>query len=308
MELRHLRYFVAVAEELHFGRAAQRLQMAQPPLSQQIRQLEQELGVELLYRTKRTVRLTEAGLAFLHQARQILVQSEQAIEVAQRASRGEVGRLAIGFVGSATYSLLPTAVRSFRHQFPDVRLMLHEMTTSEQIEALHDDRIQVGFIRPPISDDKLSVETVLQESFVAVLPEAHPLATQTRRCIARSAPACYSNTTVISITRRGVLHFISTSSRKWLLRSDYPFVSTSRIYSSSNSGSDSDANYCQLSGSRIRSCACPSFTPEFATSRGRLQTARRPNALCQVGNCLAKCKHLARATPISSAIKSRYTI
>lgn len=187
MELRHLRYFVTVADELHFGRAAQRLQMAQPPLSQQIRQLEQELGVELLYRTKRTVRLTEAGLAFLQQARQILVQSEQAIEVAQRASRGEVGRLAIGFVGSATYSLLPAVVRSFRHQFPDVCLTLHEMTTSEQIEALHDNRIQLGFVCLPINDDQLSVETVLLESFVAVLPEAHPLATQTQLSLASLA-------------------------------------------------------------------------------------------------------------------------
>ncbi|GAQ00003.1 aromatic hydrocarbon utilization transcriptional regulator CatR [Leptolyngbya sp. NIES-2104] len=182
-----MRYFVTVAEELHFGRAAQRLQIAQPPLSQQIRQLEQELGVELLYRTKRTVRLTEAGLAFLQQARQILVQSEQAIEIAQRASRGEVGRLAIGFVGSATCSLLPDVVRSFRRQFPDVRLLLHEMTTSEQVAALHDDRIQLGFLCPPISDDELSVETVLQESFVAVLPEAHPLATQTQLSLASLA-------------------------------------------------------------------------------------------------------------------------
>ncbi|WP_059002118.1 LysR family transcriptional regulator [Leptolyngbya sp. NIES-2104] len=187
MELRHLRYFVAVAEELHFGHAAQRLQIAQPPLSQQIRQLEQELGVELLYRTKRTVRLTEAGQAFLQQARQILVQSEQAIEVAQRASRGEVGRLAIGFVGSATCSLLPDVVRSFRRQFPDVRLLLHEMTTSEQLEALHDDRIQIGFLCPPINDAELSVETVLQESFVAVLPEVHPLATQTQLSLASLA-------------------------------------------------------------------------------------------------------------------------
>ncbi|GAP99473.1 aromatic hydrocarbon utilization transcriptional regulator CatR [Leptolyngbya sp. NIES-2104] len=182
-----MRYFVAVAEELHFGHAAQRLQIAQPPLSQQIRQLEQELGVELLYRTKRTVRLTEAGQAFLQQARQILVQSEQAIEVAQRASRGEVGRLAIGFVGSATCSLLPDVVRSFRRQFPDVRLLLHEMTTSEQLEALHDDRIQIGFLCPPINDAELSVETVLQESFVAVLPEVHPLATQTQLSLASLA-------------------------------------------------------------------------------------------------------------------------
>lgn len=178
MELRHLRYFVTVAEELHFGRAADRLQMAQPPLSQQIRQLEQELGVQLLYRTKRTVQLTESGRVFLQQARQILAQSEQAIEMAQRASRGEVGRLAIGFVGSATYSILPLALRTFRRRFPDVHLLLREMTTTEQIEALHDNQIQLGFVRSPLNDAELSVETILQESFVAVLPKDHVLASQ----------------------------------------------------------------------------------------------------------------------------------
>lgn len=169
---------MTVAEELHFGRAAQRLQIAQPPLSHQIRQLELELNVQLLHRTKRMVRLTEAGQVFLQQARQILAKSEQAIEAAQRANRGEVGCLGIGFAGSATYSILPITLRTFRQRFPDVRLILHEMTTAQQVDALHDNRIQLGFIRPPLNDDELKVETVLQESFVAVLPEAHALATQ----------------------------------------------------------------------------------------------------------------------------------
>ena len=180
MELRHLRYFVTVAEELHFGRAAQRLQMAQPPLSQQIRQLEAELDVQLLYRTKRTVRLTDAGQVFLQEARHLLMQADQAIAIAQRADRGEVGRLSLGFVGSATDSILPVILKAFRQRFPKVQLILHEMTTAEQVEALHNNRIQLGFIRPPLNDEDLILETVLQESLVVALPEAHPLATQTQ--------------------------------------------------------------------------------------------------------------------------------
>lgn len=180
MELRHLRYFVAVAEELHFGRAAARLQIAQPPLSQQIRQLEDELGVQLFCRTKRTVQLTEAGQVFLEEARELLTQAEHAIETVQRAKRGEIGRLTLGFVGSATYSILPDVVRAFRRHFPGVKLILHEMTTSEQVAALHEHRIHLGFVRPPLDDEMLLFKTVLQESFVAVLPESHPLATQSQ--------------------------------------------------------------------------------------------------------------------------------
>ncbi len=107
MELRHLHYFIAVAEELHFSRAAERLRISQPPLSQQIRGLEDELGVKLFERTKRQVQLTEAGKVFLERSYLVLAQLEQAIEVTQRMGRGEVGRLAIGFVGSATYTVLP---------------------------------------------------------------------------------------------------------------------------------------------------------------------------------------------------------
>jgi DNA-binding transcriptional LysR family regulator len=118
MELRHLRYFVAVAEELHFGRAAARLHMAQPPLSQQIQSLEEELGVQLFQRTKRSVQLTDSGIVFLEEARLTLAQAERAMVAAQRASRGEIGRLVIGFVGSASYSILPAILRAFRESFP----------------------------------------------------------------------------------------------------------------------------------------------------------------------------------------------
>lgn len=180
MELRHLRYFVTVAEELHFGRAAQRLQIAQPPLSQQIRQLEEELGVQLFHRTKRSVQLTEAGQLFLEEACQILTRAEQAIQIVQRADRGETGRLTLGFVGSATYSILPGVLKVFRRRFPEVLLNLHKMTTTQQVQALHEDRIHLGFVRPPIYEQELMIESILKEPFVAVLPEFHRLANETQ--------------------------------------------------------------------------------------------------------------------------------
>jgi len=180
MEIRHLRYFVAVAEELHFGRAAQRLGMAQPPLSQQIRRLEQELGVQLLQRTKRRVQLTEPGRAFLEEARKVIAQVGIAVAVAQRASRGEVGRLAIGFLGAATFSLLPAILKVFRQRFPGVEIELHELKSSELIQSLHQGRIHVGLVRMPVNDELLSVEPILQEKLVVALPEQHPLAEKTR--------------------------------------------------------------------------------------------------------------------------------
>ncbi|MUG95062.1 LysR family transcriptional regulator [Scytonema sp. UIC 10036] len=180
MELRHLRYFVTVAEELHFGRAAERLQMAQPPLSHQIRQLELELGVELFHRTKRSVQLTEVGQLFLEEARQILIQAGQAVQIVQQASSGEVGRLVLGFVGSATYSILPDTLKLFRKKFPKVLLSLHEMTTAEVVQALHEKRIHLGFVRPPINDEELIIESVFKESFIVALPKSHPLERETK--------------------------------------------------------------------------------------------------------------------------------
>ena len=176
MELRHLRYFIAVAEELHFGRAAEKLGMAQPPLSQQIRRLEQEMGVQLLERTKRRVQLTDAGRAFLDEARKTLKQLDHAVDLARRANQGEVGRLAIGFLGAATYSLLPLILKAFRHRFPDVEMELHELKSSELIQALRERRVNVGFVRSPARDEMLNAEPILQEPLVVVLPEHHPLA------------------------------------------------------------------------------------------------------------------------------------
>ena len=177
MELRHLRSFVAVAEERHFGRAAERLHMAQPPLSQQIRRLEDELGATLLHRTTRSVELAPAGEVLLVRAREILAAVDSATEDARRAARGEFGRLAVGFTGSATYALLPSVAAALRRSLPGVMLDLRgELLTPAQVEGLLDGTLDLGLLRPPVRERDLAVEVVRSEPLVAVLPEAHPLA------------------------------------------------------------------------------------------------------------------------------------
>jgi DNA-binding transcriptional LysR family regulator len=188
IELRHLRYFIAVAEELHFGRAAERLHMAQPPLSQQIRQLEAELGFQLFHRTKRSVQLTEAGQVFLTESRGLLKQLDQAVETARRVNRGEQGQLVIGFVSSAAYNVLPPMLRAFRSQFPDVRLELHEMATNEQLNWLTEGKIDLGFLRPPIEEKTLSCITIVREPMVVALPENHALSEQSEIPLVSLAP------------------------------------------------------------------------------------------------------------------------
>jgi DNA-binding transcriptional LysR family regulator len=180
MELRHLRYFLVVAEELHFGRAATRLHITQPPLSQQIRQLEDELGVPLFQRTKRRVQLTDAGRAFREAAQQMLDQAEQAVRTAQRVHRGEIGPLTVGFVGSAMAGRFSEILLAFRTRFPEVALTLQELTTGQQVEALRQRRIDIGVLRPPIGEEDFAFETIDRESFVVVLPKTHPLAAQQR--------------------------------------------------------------------------------------------------------------------------------
>ena len=176
MELRHLRYFVAVAEELHFGRAAHRLQMSQQPLSRQIRNLEDELEVQLFHRTKRTIRLTEAGEAFLREAQKTLAQAKRAVVVAQRISRGEAGQLQVGFTGPILNSVLPTVVRQFKQKYPDIRLELKRLQTNEQVKALLDGELHVGLLHPPIDAAWLMQEVIYHEPLFAVLPDIHPLA------------------------------------------------------------------------------------------------------------------------------------
>ncbi len=156
VELRHLRYFVAVAEERHFGRAADRLHIAQPPLSQQIRRFEAELGEPLLYRTTRSVELAPAGEVMLERGREILAAVDAAIEDARRAARGEYGRLAIGFTGSSTYALLPALAAALRRELPGVVLDLRgELLTPAQVERLLDGTLDLGLLRPPVHDRAL---------------------------------------------------------------------------------------------------------------------------------------------------------
>jgi DNA-binding transcriptional LysR family regulator len=163
-----------------FGRAATRLSIVQPSLSQQIRQLEDELGFPLLYRTKRSVELTDAGKVFLAEAQHVLAQVREAKRTAQRAYRGEVGRLVVGYISSGTYDLLPMMLRVYRERFPDVEVALRELTTQEQLRALEREYIQVGLLRLPISAPMVNVEVVRREPIVCVLPEQHALAMRER--------------------------------------------------------------------------------------------------------------------------------
>lgn len=177
MELRHLRYFVAVAEELHFGRAALQLGISQPPLSQQIQALEDELGVRLLERTNRRVALSEAGRLFLVEARAALAQVDKAVAVARRAQRGELGELKVGFTSSAPFtSTIPRAIQAFRQACPEVHLDLHELSSRGVAEAVYERRLAVGMIRPLALPEGMTALELFAEPLVAVLPAGHRLA------------------------------------------------------------------------------------------------------------------------------------
>lgn len=181
MELRHLRYFIAVAESLHFGRAAQQLGISQPPLSQQIQALEEELGVILFERTNRKVSLSAAGQLFLPEARQVLAQLEQAIRIAQRAQRGELGELKVGFTSSAPFTpTIPRAILAFRRACPEVHLELREFSSRNVAQAVHERLLHVGLLRP-LGDlpDELETVELFAEPLSALLPTGHPLAQET---------------------------------------------------------------------------------------------------------------------------------
>lgn len=175
MELRHLKYFLAVAEELHFGRAAIKIHIAQPPLSQQIKQLEDEIGVRLFNRTKRSVELTEAGKVFQREAYAVIERLEKGVLKAQQASRGEAGWLGIGFVSSINYEILPNVLREFRRQCPEVEIFLQEMHNPEQNHALLEKEIHIGFARMPVESSELNSKIVSREKLIVALPASHKL-------------------------------------------------------------------------------------------------------------------------------------
>ena len=176
IELRHLRAFVTLAEELHFGRAAARLGIAQPPLSQQLQRLEALLEVRLVERTSRRVQLTDAGQAFRVEAERILLGMDSAITAARRAGRGEAGELKVAFAATVMFLDLPRIIREFRDRFPGVHLDLREMPTGPQLSALHAGEIDIGFVREPRSDASLTIETVMREPLRIAVNRSHPLA------------------------------------------------------------------------------------------------------------------------------------
>jgi DNA-binding transcriptional LysR family regulator len=173
-----LRYFIAVAEEMHFGRAARRLNVAQPALSRQIVQLELALAAQLFDRARSQIRLTAAAEALLPHARDILYRIDQAGAIARRAADGGTGVLNIGFVGSATYSVLPDILKVYRAAYPSVELVLHAMNTSELRQALVERRIDAAFARPSIKDAEVVNETILIEPLIVALPDDDPLASE----------------------------------------------------------------------------------------------------------------------------------
>ncbi|WP_068635113.1 LysR substrate-binding domain-containing protein [Thauera butanivorans] len=178
MDLRHLRYFIAVAEEQNIGRAATRLHISQPPLTRQIQQLEEELGVRLLKRTPRGVELTQAGALFLDEARNIRAVVEQATERTQRAGQGKLGRLDVGIFGTAILDAIPKLLLAFRRSYPEVKIVLHTMNKGEQIEALRQRRITVGFNRmlAPLPD--ITTRLVANERLLLAMSHTSPLAAQ----------------------------------------------------------------------------------------------------------------------------------
>jgi len=180
MELRHLRYFVAVAHHLNYSEASRRLHVAQPAISQTILDLEEELGAKLLLRTKRSVQLTVAGVAFLQEAEDILRHATEAGQLARRAARGEIGHLGIGFFGTASGPFLPSLVQSYRQKFPDVQLQLYEMTPDQQLAAFDDGRIDLGFSRklPPDRRDEFEEQNVYTDELGIALSRMHRLAGQ----------------------------------------------------------------------------------------------------------------------------------
>jgi len=178
MDLRRLVYFVAVAEELHFGRAASRLAIAQPPLSRQIAQLESDLGVILIDRSRSQIRLTQAGSVLLERARDVLERLDRTHREIKRIGEGFSGHLRVAFVGSATYGVLPNVIKAFRSAYPDVELALSAMNNAEQKRAVIQREIDIAVARPSLDDEELKSEPLLQEPLILALSDTSPLLEQ----------------------------------------------------------------------------------------------------------------------------------
>jgi len=187
MELRHLRYFVTVAQTLNFTKAAERLHMAQPPLSRQIRELEEELGVDLFDRRGKRILLSSAGEIFADRARRILAETDAAVIDSQRAARGEIGHIAVGFFEHIAYTLLPTLLREFQQRYPDVSVELRWFTSAEQVNALTRGEVDLAFVRSVPHDVTLNTALLLEEPFVIAIAKDHPLAAKRQISIADCA-------------------------------------------------------------------------------------------------------------------------
>jgi DNA-binding transcriptional LysR family regulator len=195
-EMRLLRYFVTVAEERHFGRAAERLHIAQPPLSQQIQKLERQLGVDLIDRSRRPIELTDAGTALLGEARLALTHGERAFAAARRAATGHLGHLHIGALQAAVDGVLSYVMRAHRRGYPDVKLELTELDTTEQVTQLVEHRLDVGFLRGPVDEPSLTIQTLIEDPLAAVVSEDDALAEHER-----IAPALLGDQPIILWTR-----------------------------------------------------------------------------------------------------------
>jgi DNA-binding transcriptional LysR family regulator len=194
--MRLLRYFVTVAEERHFGRAAERLHIAQPPLSQQIQKLERQLGVDLIDRSRRPIELTDAGTALLGEARMALTHGERAFAAARRAATGHLGHLHIGALQAAVDGVLSYVMRAHRRDYPDVKLELTELDTAEQVAQLVEHRLDVGFLRGPVDEPSLTIQTLIEDPLAAVVCDDDPLAEH-----GRIVPAVLRDQPIILWTR-----------------------------------------------------------------------------------------------------------
>lgn len=205
-----MRYFLALAQEQNVSRAAQRLHMAQPPLSRQMRQMEEDLGVELFVRTARGIQLTDAARSLLHDVPHILELAHLAHERARRAGKGLLGDLDVGIFGSGVLHVIPRLIGAFHAQRPDVRIRLHNLTKGEQIQALREHRITVGFHRLPPAEPDLAVSLVLREPMYVGMHESHPLSTQSEvsiRDLERQPMVLYPNTPLAGLAQEVMAAF-----------------------------------------------------------------------------------------------------